>query len=852
MNYSKYLINIFYRINITEFGKKSAPVLRGIILLVFCNFSFSLYAQIDNTGCVGANFGIDAGLYSGTIEHGDGSPGPGTTDWFVGSDGTISDADEATLTALLSGGGNPTYEVRMTNGQISLSGGQIRIDAVYARDHFGGTGHIDLTSYETASKNGEDPAIWDVGQSNVLGKNDLVDVAGHMLRDGPGLTSDLWFYGIINRAEPGGSAYMDFEFFVEDVALVSTPTSGDQGEGYFTSGGPDIGHTAFKFKANGEIDEVGDFIFNTSLINGGIEADVEMRLWVSYIDYTSVNPVNFTWGPEYDGAFNGSPFGYASIIPNNSSDACGLVNVEGQTPSAPPWGTLNTKNNTYGTSYAEYSLLEVGINMTAFGVDHASISGSDPCNFPINTFIVKTRASASFTAQLKDFAGPFTWGTPTISGVAVGPSLISCDNPVVTLEALTDRTDISFLWTTANGNIIGDPNMKSIMVDEPGTYNLIATLPTSCDIVPWSITIENDPNKPLFSQPEATTTVSCNGNDGTIDLTVYGGTPPYTYSWSNGSTQEDPINLASGPHTVTITDALLCNIISETIHIPAETPAIITDITSNVNCFGENTGSIDASASGQNPITYLWSNGSVSEDLFNLFEGTYSVTTTDNDGCTETVSISVSQPTDISLSVVATDDTDPDEFVNNGTIDLTVIGGTPGYTYDWDHNGIQDPDTDPEDLTGLSNGVYTVTVTDANGCTEIISTIIYEPEICDDGVDNDGNGLTDCHDAICVPPDPGSITASQNPVCVGDIGITYSIADVGADSYQWNVPQGATIVSGQGSLTITVDWISNQGGQICVISTSSAACYSLMNSCYDVTLNDVPIAPGAINLTNGN
>ena len=850
MNFSKNITNLICEMKITDFGKISKPVFQSILLLLLVSVSSSIHAQIDNNGCVGGNFGIDGGLFSGVIEYGNGSPSAGTIDWFLGSSGrgTIDESNKNAIKSLLQSGGNPLYEQRMTNHLSSIVDGQILIDAVFARDYFGGTGAIDISSYETSSKNGDDPSIWDLGQHNVLGKNDIVDVAGHMLRDGSTLYDDLWFYGVINRAEPGGSAYMDFEFYVDDVTFVSTPNSGDAGEGYLTSGGPNLGHTAFQFDGNGQIDALGDFIFNTSLINGGIVADVEMRLWVSYSDYTTINPANFTWGPEYDGAFNGAPYGYASIIPNNGNDACGFVNLDGQNPAAPPWGTLNTKNNSYKTSYAPFSILEVGINMTAFGIDHASILGSDPCDFPINTFMVKTRASASFTAQLKDRAGPFTWGTPYIVGATIGPAVIACDNPTVTIAAQTDRTDLTILWTTSDGNIIGDPTLKSITVDQPGTYKLVANLPTGCELAPWSITIGNDPSKPFFSQPTATTTVSCHGNDGTIDLTVNGGTPPYTYAWSNGSNQQDPTNLAPGAHTVTITDALLCSIISQTILVPAEMPAIITNIKSDVNCFGENTGSIDVSAAGQMPISYVWSNGSISEDLSNLYEGTYSVTTTDNDGCTETQSISVTQPTFISLSVVATDDTDPDELVNNGTIDLTVTGGTPGYTYDWDHNGTQDPDTDPEDLTGLANGVYEVTVTDANGCTEIISTTIYEPEICDDGIDNDGDGLTDCFDDDCIPPNAGSITASKNPVCVGDTLITYSIVEIGVDSYIWTVPTGATIVAGHGSASITVNWVANEGGQICVISETNASCQSNLQSCFTVDLHDVPPFPGAINL----
>jgi len=63
----------------------------------------------------------------------------------------------------------------------------------------------------------------------------------------------------------------------------------------------------------------------------------------------------------------------------------------------------------------------------------------------------------------------------------------------------------------------------------------------------------------------------------------------------------------------------------------------------------------------------------------------------------------------------------------NGAIDLTVVGGTPGYTYDWSNNGLQNPDTDPQDLAGLTAGNYVVTVTDAAGCSKTISTQVAQP-----------------------------------------------------------------------------------------------------------------------------
>lgn len=817
-----------------------------------------LKAQIDNNGCVGANYGIDAGLYSGVIEFGDGAPAAGTTDWFLGASGRgiINESQIDILTPLLQATGNPTYEVRMNSGLSSIVDGQILIDGLFARDRFGGTGYYDFSSFETASKNGEDPAIWDAGQSNVLGKNDLIDVAGHMFRDGEnlamGIPSDLWFVGLINRAEPGGTAYMDFEFLVEDVQFIATPTDADPGEGNFTSGGPQLGHTAFTFNATtGEITSVGDFLFNTALINGGIDADVELRLWVSYADYTTITPATFSWGLEYDGAFNGSPYGYASIIPL-SEDACGIVNLEDQHPAAPPWGTKTTKTNTWGTSYDDYAIVEVGVNMTAFGLDHASLAGTDPCLFPIETFLVKTRASASFTAQLKDYAGPYQWGTPNNESVIDGDPLIACDNPEVFLNANPIRTDVTYSWTTADGSFASDPNLPEVYVDLPGTYVLHSILPTGCPIPDTEITVGLDPAKPFFNEPSATTTVSCNGNDGTIDLTITGATPPYSYEWFNEndlstviSTDEDPTGLAGGNYVVIVTDQIPCNISSALFTVKERVPTIISFAPVDVDCIGENTGSVDVTVTGEGPFSYAWSNGSSLEDLNGLSAGNYTLTTTDADDCEEIASFSISEPSAISLTIISTtDETDP--AADDGEIDLGVIGGTPDYTYLWSNDELT------QDLTNLAAGVYTVTVTDNNGCTEVISATIYEPEVCDDGIDNDGDGLTDCFDGDCTPPDPGPITPSDDPVCVGDTDITYTIDPVvGATNYIWTVPEGATITSVQGATMITVDWVSNLGGEICV-TADNVGCLSAGPSCYAVNLEDVPGTPGSINAINGN
>jgi hypothetical protein len=816
-------------------------VLLGLIFGVY----IPLHGQINNNGCVGGNFGIDAGLYSNIIEYGTGTPAAGSRDWFYSSAnggaglGIIDESDPGTIQALLQGGGNPIYERRMNTGLASIVSGQIMIDAIFARDYFGGTGGIDQTTYETASKNGEDPAIWDPGPMNVLGKNDLIDVAGHMFRNGTQPASDLWFVGLINRAEPGGSAYMDFEFYVEEVQY--SPGTG------FTSGGPNLGHTAFKFDASGNITSIGDLIFNVALENGGTEVNVQMRIWVSYADYISGNsPPGFSWGPEYDGAFTGSPYGYASIIPN-ITEICGYVNRENENPLAPPWGTLNTKYHVWGTTYADFSVAEVGVNLTALGLDHASLAGTDPCFFPLNTFIVKTRASASFTAQLKDFAGPYKWGAPDVTPEILGDPVLSCLNPTTLLEADNKRVDITYDWWTEDGNILTDPTYWEITVDQPGTYYLQITYPTGCSGPAIPIEVYYDPTKPFFNTPTYTSMVSCNGNDGSIDLTVTGATQPYTFMWSNGATTEDLSGLAPGTYDVTVTDFWGCTVTTSAT-VAARIPTAIVEGIVDASCFGYNDGSISLSVSGQSPFTYMWSNGNLTATLSNLEAGTYTVTVTDADGCTTVAAYVVDEPDAITATISKTDDTDPDPGVGNGTITLSgITGGTPTYMFSW--TGPDGFTSTDQNLTGLKYGEYTVTITDQNGCTYVTSAFIFEPEICDDGIDNDGDGLTNCDDPDCEPDPADPITTNNSAPCVGETGVTYTVTnDPLVTQYIWTVPANATIVSGQGTNQIEVLWNTTQSGDVCV-RVDIVGCVS-DPVCITVTPNDVPPQPDIIIIEN--
>jgi len=143
------------------------------------------------------------------------------------------------------------------------------------------------------------------------------------------------------------------------------------------------------------------------------------------------------------------------------------------------------------------------------------------------------------------------------------------------------------------------------------------------------------------------TDISCSGaNDGTAYITAAGVEPPYTYNWSNGDTVENISSLSPGAYSVTVTDANGCNE-TENIIISEPSSIVISSIADTAT-EGNNNGSIDITvAGGVPPLTYLWSNGEVTEDIDSISAGMYSVVVTDSNGCTDSADITVPQITGI-------------------------------------------------------------------------------------------------------------------------------------------------------------------------------------------------------------
>jgi gliding motility-associated-like protein len=252
-----------------------------------------------------------------------------------------------------------------------------------------------------------------------------------------------------------------------------------------------------------------------------------------------------------------------------------------------------------------------------------------------------------------------------------------------------------------------------------GLYSVLITDSTGCMNVE-SVTI-TQPSQ-LINTMTHTNVAIIGDSTGTATANPTGGTSPYSYSWSNGRTTATNTGLVAGWYRVTITDVHECTY-TDSVRItqpPCNTLAL--NLTSsNVSCYGGANGSAAAHVYfGHLPYRYVWSTTATTSSISGLSAGPYSITVNDSINCSASQSLSITQPSALSISLAATDITCFQ--YNNGSIDLSVTGGTFPYSFSWS-NGIN-----VEDQVNLTPGTYSVTVTDANGCTATGSATILRPD----------------------------------------------------------------------------------------------------------------------------
>ena len=345
---------------------------------------------------------------------------------------------------------------------------------------------------------------------------------------------------------------------------------------------------------------------------------------------------------------------------------------------------------------------------------------------------------------------------------------VSCNggsNGSITVTLSGGRTPYSFNW----GGGITSQNRTGLSA---GTYSLTVTDSSGC--VATSTAVVGQPQ--VLSIIDSVINISCNGfSNGAIITTVSGGNTPYTYNWGGGVITPGRTGLSTGTYSLTVTDSKACTASASAVVSQPQALSLFAVATSAL-CNGSANGAVILTVQGgTSPDTYSWSNNSTTQNLSGITAGTYKVTVTDNRGCTDTVSATVTQPLAINITAVGTSTSCTSD---TGSVTITVNGGAGGYSYNWSNGATS------QNISLLGAGGYTVTVKDAANCTGTATA------------------------TVTPPTNAPQVTLSASPVkCSGDTNgqITLNII-TGTYTYTWSNGQSTQNLAGlvSGSYTVTV------------------------------------------------
>lgn len=447
-------------------------------------------------------------------------------------------------------------------------------------------------------------------------------------------------------------------------------------------------------------------------------------------------------------------------------------------------------------------------NQTAVGVNDGTATAAPTGGTPAYTYLWSTNATTAgisglapgtYTVTIGDANGCTSVQAVNINSFGCTLSLsvsavnISC-NAAANGSALATvsgaNEPVTYLWSNGAGT-------ASISGLAPGTYTVQVSDANNC---PAQQQVQITEPAVLNANVTATNVSGAGATDGTATAAPTGGTAPYTYLWNTGATTAGISGLAPGTYTCVVTDAQNCSS-TQSASINAFNCTLTVSLTQvNIACAGTLSGQITAAAgAGSSPFTYLWSTGATTASIVNLGAGTYTVTASDNSGCTTTAEATISEPAPLVANV--------ENIVNvtcatdlSGSAAIVASGGTAPYTIAWPNNsGGQN----------LSAGAYFVTVTDANGCSRIVTANISVSDNIAPGIACPGN-ISLCGFDIVDYPQP---TVSDN--CT--------------------LPANAlSLVSGQASGSIFLEGVSTQVFQVTDAAGNTAQCS------FSVTIFELP------------
>lgn len=437
-------------------------------------------------------------------------------------------------------------------------------------------------------------------------------------------------------------------------------------------------------------------------------------------------------------------------------------------------------------------------------------------------------AAGSYNVVVTDFRGCSITRTATINqpfpinvSLTSSPSLCGQPNGSATVTAGGGTGTLTFNWSQGGTS-------STINNLAAGTYTVTVTDNNGCTKTS-SVGVSN------FTGPTINLTtihhVKCfGGNNGSASVSLTGGHSPFTYSWSpSGGNSANATGLAAGNYIVSVTDGNNC---TSTLAIQINQPSKINTTLTNTNplCFSSNSGTATAICTGGTPpFNYSWTPGNlVSSSVSGLGIGTYIVKITDNNGCKDSTTFTLTEPSQLTANIHAISDVKC-YGGNNGAAEIIASGGSPGYNYSWFPSG----DT-LNSAAGLTAGNYLVTLTDAHNCTVNIPVTINQPPLLS-----------------------SSITTFSNVKCTGQNNGSASVDVNGGTApylFSWN-PGGETgnsisnIVAGNYSVNIT-----DANGCLTsssIVITEPAPLAVNINLISNVSCNDGSDGSITVNVTGG-
>lgn len=408
------------------------------------------------------------------------------------------------------------------------------------------------------------------------------------------------------------------------------------------------------------------------------------------------------------------------------------------------------------------------ITYTVSVTDANGCSNTDAINITVNP-IPTANAGADvslcfgFSATLNASGGSsYSWVPST-----------ALSNPAVSNPTANPTSTITYTVIISNGNC------------------------TSTDIM--NVTVNPIPVATISSQ----TNVSCfGGSNGSATATVSIGTNPITYLWVPSSqASQTATGLTAGNYTVSITDANGCAT-SQTVTITQPTALTATSTATSVSCNGGSDGTASVNVSGgiQN-YSYTWlPSGGNSPNATGLSAQNYYVVITDANGCQITLTVTVTQPNALASNISSVN---AGCGMTNGTANSSASGGTSPYTYLWSNAQTT------ANASGLAQGNYSVTITDANGCT-----------------------ATDTVNVNQDPPPVAGISGNTN-LCAGE---STTLMASGGGTYLWNTFQS--------NPSISITPASSSGYSVIV---TSGNCTDTAN--VNVVVNPLPTVNGGADVT---